>query len=260
MEIKAYALIKNDMMIGKFFDTKRSVEETYAEKLEDKQYSIGVFTFSGETEIIKEEEMIELYTSKGGYMQWKKGYSFGCDDVKDRWNEEYREGDYIFKVKKEHIRSNFWGGFMVEDAGNVDIMKPYKEPKPVVEEEKDDLEVDSKKSDSNEQPQPQKTDDNELRATLRNYVDAIQTLPDLRILERVRRAEPRLVAEQMTVTQADSEGIVASAQPRQYVPRESYTWLDCFLGTDSEMPETKVSEEDKMQPIKLTQEDLDCPF
>ncbi|WP_146773922.1 hypothetical protein, partial [Xanthomonas oryzae] len=76
MEIKAYALVKNEVVIGKFFDTKRSVEETYAKKLEDSQYSIGVFTFAGETEIIDESDMIELYTSKSGYMQWQRGWEF----------------------------------------------------------------------------------------------------------------------------------------------------------------------------------------
>lgn len=243
MEIKAYALVKNEVMIGKFFDTKRSVEETYAKKLEDPQYSIGVFTFAGETEQVDESEYVELFTNKNGYKQWQKGWEFYSDNVKDRFDEQYREGDYIFKVKREHVKRTMWGSYVISDTENVDIIKPYKKPKPV-EEVAEDL--------KGEEPQPEADASREaLRAEFNRYVEAIQPLPDLTLRPITR--EPRVI------THANAEGIIVSAQSRPYVARTSSLWRDLLLGTDSQMMKTS-DEADKIPPLKLTQEDLDCPF
>jgi len=255
MEIKAYALVKNDEMIGKFFDTKRSVEETYAKKLEDPQYSIGVFTFAGETEMVDESDYIELYTSKGGYIQWKRGWEFYGDNVNDRCVEEYREGDYIFKVKKEHARHTVWGSYVIRDTENVDIIKPYKKPKEVEEvkeETTEDAEVNQLKEQLNQAIEEVTT--NERHRNIGGYIDAIPDLPDLRLISRTRTIEP-IRAEEMRVA---PEGIVVRPYARQYTTRPSSLWIDCLLGTDSIMKESDEAE--KIEPLKLTQEDLDCPF
>lgn len=255
MEIKAYALVKNEVVIGKFFDTKRSVEETYAKKLEDSQYSIGVFTFAGETEIIDESDMIELYTSKSGYMQWQRGWEFYADDVNDRYDEKYREGDYIFKVKKEHAQQRMWGGYKIRDSANVDVIKPYKKPKPVEEvkeETTEDVEMSQLKEQLNQAIEDMTT--NERHRQIGRYIDAIPDLPNLRPILRERTAiitEPTRVEEMREAP----EGIVVRPSPYVFRPLTSM-WLN---NPNANVMNTS-DEADKIPPLKLTQEDLDCPF
>lgn len=232
MEIKAYALVKNDEMIGKFFDTKRSVEETYSKKLENPQYSIGVFTFAGETEVVEESEYIELHTNKGGYIQWKRGWSFNADDVKDKWNEQYSEGDYIFKIKKEHARKNsFWGGYIIENTEHVDIMTPYKKPKPV-EEVAEDLEVEKETPETLAIP------------PIQRLIDAMPTITPLREISRVRN---------------ESEGIIIPVARTSYQPiRNNYRamWMS-DLGLRPDGGEIKTTNKDKEEIYEV---DEDCPF
>ncbi|AZU98976.1 hypothetical protein pW2_149 [Bacillus phage pW2] len=229
MEIKAYALVKNDEMIGKFFDTKRSVEETYAKKLEDSQYSIGVFTFAGETEVVEESEYIELHTNKGGYIQWKRGWSFSADDVKDKWNEQYSEGDYIFKIKKEHVRKHtFWGGYVIDNTEHVDIMTPYKKPKPV-EEVTEDLEVEKETPETLAIP------------PIERLIDVIPTLTPLREISRARN---------------ESEGIIMPVARTSYKPRRNNyraMWMS-DLGLRPDGGEIKTTNKEKEEIYEVDED------